>query len=171
MHRSSSLIKAKAWKCSIIFAAIPWCAASSHSKLLIMRQVRCLYVTTPSFEFQPTCEPTARMGGDNVNLARQYGRRWQRNWHSFGQSLHPSRVFAANSLVEMGRVATAAPLQGAVCVYLTTYNGKTGRCTDGQAGKEANKQWMKPRKICFTYFVLEARWSDGGTAVPEELIK
>lgn len=116
-HRSSPLIKAKARKHCIIFAAIPWWAASCHFKLLIMRQVQHLHVTT-LFEFQPTCKPTARMGGDNVSLARQYGGRRQRNWHSFGQSLHPSR--ASDGLMEMRRVTTATPLQGAVCVHFTT---------------------------------------------------
>lgn len=36
-HRSSLLIKANPWKRSAIFAAIPWCTASCHSQLLIMR--------------------------------------------------------------------------------------------------------------------------------------
>lgn len=126
----------------------------------IMRQVRCLYVTA-LFEFQPTCKPTAWMGGNNVSLARKYGRRWQRNWHSFGQSLHPSRAFARESLMEMGSVAT--PLQGAVCVYLTTYNEKTWRDSHEQdsheqAVKEANNEWRKSGMIFFKLSFLFLSW-------------
>lgn len=80
------------------------------------------------------------MGGNNVGLARQDGGRRQRNGHSFGQPLHPSRALGTDALVEMGRVAAATPLQGAVRVYLTTYNEKMWRDTHEQASKEANNE-------------------------------
>lgn len=128
-------------------AAIPWRTASCQTQLLIMRPVFVYMTAFFLFSVEPTCEFDARLGGDNVGLARQKRGGRQRNGHTLGQSHHLYWAFSIAVVLEA--CGTPPALQGAVSVHLTTYMEMMGACTEKV---EMGRCWGYRRIANETYF-------------------